>query len=198
MMLRTTLPMMIALFTLAGPARAADLGSPESKKAGTALVVTGVAIQLGGIGFATASLFDDEIAATIPRLIYHGVTVPFAALTVLGFERLLADGTEGGRFRALGVGFLQGAAYAGIVAGLSFLEMAVGPTPGGGYESTDVGSIFSFGYGLTHLPVMVGLLIPGIICAVRGTTGPSADRTPILVTPWDDGHARGLAIVGRF
>ena len=195
---RTMLLLTSALLALTGPARGADLGTPEAKKAGTALVITGMAVQLGGIGFATASLFDDEVAASIPRIVFHGVSAPFAALTVMGFERLLADGTEGGRFRALGVGFLQGAAYAGIVAGLSFLEMAVGPTPGGGFETTDVGSIFSFGYGLTHLPVMVGLMIPGIICAVRGTTGPSADRMPILVTPWDDGQARGLAIVGRF
>jgi len=192
------LPLMIALFTLAGTARAADLGTPEAKKAGTALVITGVAVQLGGIGFATASIFDDEIAASIPRIAYHGATVPFAVLTVIGFERLLADGSEASRHRALAAGFFEGMAYAGMVAGLSALEMAVGPTPGGDYHVTDVGSIFSFGYFLTHLPVMVGLMIPGIVSAVRADHAPTARRNPIFVTPWDDGQARGVAIVGRF
>lgn len=181
-----------------GTAWGADLGTPAAKRTGTALVIAGVAVQLGGIGFATASLFDDEIAASVPRLVYHGSTIPFAVLTVIGFERLLADGNVASRHRALAAGFFEGMAYAGAVALLSALELLVGPSPGEDSPATDVGSIFSFGYFLSHLPVMVGLMIPGIVSAMRADRGVSARRSPVFVTPWDDGQARGVAIVGRF
>ncbi len=199
----STRTMILALTTmtllLAGPAGAADLGTPQAKSAGTALVITGVAVQLGGLGMATASLFDEDVSASTPRIIYHLATIPFSVLTVVGFEHMMSDGNERSRHRALALGFFQGMAYAGMVSLLAGLEMIAGPGRDPGSEAVDVGSILSLGFLLAHLPVALAFMAPAIGHSARSREGETtARRNPVLITPFSQGDAKGLAIVGRF
>ncbi|MCP4868771.1 MAG: hypothetical protein GY898_08635 [Proteobacteria bacterium] len=79
-----------------------------------AATVTDLALQ-GAVGYPPLW------TAKIPMYL---TTVPLVPVGVAGFESLLADRTAAGRVRARGIGFLEGAGYAGAIGGLNLLQLA--------------------------------------------------------------------------
>ncbi len=190
----------------AGTSAAQDVLDPELRvRQGRGMVVAGLTVQGIGLALVAASRADLNLY-TYGRPIWHGVSIPFAPITVDGFHRLLGDGTRASDLRALSIGFFEGAAYSGLVALIDLtIELAIA---GRGADPDDD----SYGMGpgpalalipaisiVAHAGVAVGLLIPGIVTAAqsRRANPPVAARGP-LVVPWTTGHAAGIATSWRF
>ena len=166
------------------------------------MLVAGLIVQGLGVSLAVAGVIEPTIE--MAQAIYHLATFPFSIITIAGFCEQFSDGTESGRFRAVGMGFVEGAIYGFIVAGLGIAQHAhhnwrmsqFCSQPGVMCEGPSglanmVSAIAHGGFGLT-------MLIPGIALM---TSAPGAGKAPeaqLLVAPFRSGDASGLALSGRF
>ena len=132
----------------------------------------GIAIQ--GVSLAMA-LVDFSHGAPIlhVRFPYEMTTPVFAPLTIAGFEAGFTDNTEAGRLRALGIGFLEGALFSGIMMTVSILNVFTSRA----YHAKlrEIYDIYEEGYGelpiwahvFAYANVAAVLLIPGIDLSMR-------------------------------
>jgi hypothetical protein len=215
----TAVVLLVMTFSAPG-ADAADLGAATGEETsvsqggseqeqrlrqGRGMVIAGLTVQGIGLALVAASRADLNLY-TYGRPIWHGVSIPFAPITVDGFHRLLGDGTRAGDLRALSIGFFEGAAYSGLVAIIDLvIELAL-------LQQRDESDDDDYGMGpgpalalipaisiVAHASVAVGLLIPGIVAAAqsRGSAPPVTDGG-LAIVPWVAGDGAGFAACGRF
>ncbi len=179
------------------PAHAAELGTPMAKTEGTVLVILGSVAQAGTLAFTIAEMADKDPDLFWHRLVWHGVTVPFAPITLRGYELALSDGSERDRCRALGVGFLQGAAYSGAITLLTGIRWAA-HSKQMRYGEEIVVYIDYAPILISHFSISMVFLTVGFLLATETYSDELAKRARVQVVPWGSHRSQGLAIVGRF
>ena len=177
------------------------LGSERAWQSGRALVaITSIVQGVGiGLGIADVASGGDE---GLPRVPYGLATIPFAPLSVIGYERLLSDGSRASALQGAGVGFLVGAAYSGLEAVLAAgaMRRQTMMIDGEIYAIEDTGAIFDTLVLVPHVGVAIGMLIPGVILSAAGAAKRSRvarHPAPVLAPAIVPGGG-GLQLAGRF
>jgi hypothetical protein len=157
----------IILLSLSGPLSTADaapprpaLGSIEAQEQGKNLVILGSVMQSIGVGLGIADTISGGFLA-IPRTAYSLGTIPFAPLTIHGFELMLSDGSEISRLRAQASGYFEAAGYSGLIALLSLTPFLVGT------EQDIAGSLFHIFTAVPHAITAAAMLIPAFVVTAR-------------------------------
>ncbi len=162
---------LLLCLTLATPAQGSHIGPQK----GRALATVGIGIQGIGLGLAVASIVDLDNAFGF-RIGYELLSPAFAPMTIAGFEAALSDSTEAGQFRAAGIGFLESALYAGVMAGVSAINLAVNNAylhyqcnvlGHHDYCFEDWGSMYITVRLIAYSGVALAMLIPGVDLTLR-------------------------------
>lgn len=187
-----------------------EWGTPEVQRSGKTLVVVTSVVQIVGLGLGIGDAISGGGLAPA-RIPYSFVSIPFAPLSVLGYQLLLSDGSEGSYLRATGTGLLVGSLHSGLQAGFSGLSIAVGEATcaaawaswdGEGYQPCfeDVSGIFQSAILVPHAIASLSLLIPGIVmsAAAASRTARSGSANLPILSPAIYRGGGGLQLFGTF
>ena len=214
----------LVLFSLVGslptahaaPA-APEFGTSEARERGKNLVILGSVMQSIGVGLGIADTIGGGFLAA-PRTFYSLGTIPFAPLTIHGFDLMLSDGSEVSRLRAQAGGYFEAAGYSGTVALLALTAMAVRgqncaeAEAESGYPVCfeDVGGVFELLTTVPHALTAGAMLIPAfIVTAVAdhkerkarlggATLGAAAPQPLLVFAPLVQPGGGGIQLVGVF
>jgi len=214
--------LLVGLFLASSIPNAASASSPpapsseELRERGRRLVILGSVMQSIGVGLGVADTLGGGFLAA-PRSFYSLATIPFAPLTIHGFDLWLSDGTEVGQLRAQAGGYFEAAGYSGLVALFSSTALLVRgracaeAEAASGYPvcSEDVGGVFQVLNIIPHALTAGAMLFPAFILTgvaahkeSRGIGGASylhARTAPRLAfAPMFRPEGGGLQVVGVF
>lgn len=189
------------------PAVADGAELTRQQKAGRGLAVAGLVVQGLGMGLSAGAIIQPGGAFTGATPPFRFASIPFAPLTVAGFELWLDDGTPAGRDRAISTGLLEGSLYAAITAGLNVLPivrhdiaMSACIESGECWEGNPIPFLIHMPVVLSHAAVALGFLIPGIVLRVKAERGTAstAGPTSLGIAPWGSRGMSGLCVYGSW
>jgi len=97
------------------------MGQEDRRDEGRIVVGFGVALQGVSIGLAVASFWEEDLL--VYRIPYELAIIPFAPMTVRGFELALGNSDDRMRARSLGIGLLEGAIYSSAISIISLINL---------------------------------------------------------------------------
>ncbi len=161
-------------------------------------------------GVLTAGLLVQGASLVVASLYLVDVSIGFclagwvvAPLTISAFDGLLADGTVRGDDRALGIGFMEQAAYSGALATIVGLQTVAREQALRDCDDCDYMPTSLDGYQpivlFTHAVGALAMSVPGIILLSQpGSTQGEATTPTVSLRPIAGSDLRGVAVQGSF